>query len=160
MTDTVAATAVRIECVIEGRFSLSQAQNFINKSSSPPVRIGKITIAIDTLEAPSRRVSHLYTSKEGAGTTSQVVPQNPTDAQWPRSADSPISWDMKMNTSASSSGEIRSYVQLQHQIHDALREQHPEWVEQNGDCPTCESYESRFAELLDIFQSNERKSAA
>jgi len=58
---------------------------------------------------------------------------------------------MKMNMSASSSGEIRSYVQLQHQIHDALREQHPEWIEQNGDCPTCESYESRFAELLDIF---------
>jgi len=56
-----------------------------------------------------------------------------------------------MNMSASSSGEIRSYVQLQHQIHDALREQHPEWIEQNGDCPTCESYESRFAELLDIF---------
>jgi len=67
---------------------------------------------------------------------------------------------MKMNTSASSFGEIRSYVQLQHQIHDALRQQHPEWIEQNGDCPTCESYESRFAELLDIFQSNERKSAA
>jgi hypothetical protein len=72
MTDTVAATAVRIECVVEGRFSLSQAQNFINESSSPPVRIGKITmtIAIDTLEKPSRRVSHLYTSKEGAATTS------------------------------------------------------------------------------------------
>ena len=73
---------------------------------------------------------------------------------------SPISSDMKMNRSASNSGEIRSYVQLRHQIHDALREQHPEWIEQNGDCPTCESYESRFAELLDIFQSNERKSAA
>jgi hypothetical protein len=67
---------------------------------------------------------------------------------------------MKMNTSASSSGEIRSYVQLQRQIHDALREQHPEWIEQNGDCPTCESYESRFAKLLGVFQSNERKSAA
>jgi hypothetical protein len=67
---------------------------------------------------------------------------------------------MKMNMSASSSGEIRSYVQLQRQIHDALREQHPDWIEQNGDCPTCESYESRFAELLDIFQSNERESAA
>jgi hypothetical protein len=65
-----------------------------------------------------------------------------------------------MNTPASNSGEIRSYVQLQHQIHDALREQHPEWIEQNGDCPTCESYESRFAELLNLFQSNERKSAA
>ncbi len=71
---------------------------------------------------------------------------------------SPIPSDMKMNTSAINSGEVRSYVQLQHQIHDALREQHPEWIEQNGDCPTCESYESRFAELLDIFQSNERKS--
>jgi hypothetical protein len=67
---------------------------------------------------------------------------------------------MNMNTSASSSGDIRSYVQLQNQIHDALREQHPEWIEQNGDCPTCESYESRFAELLTIFQSNEQKSVA
>jgi hypothetical protein len=65
-----------------------------------------------------------------------------------------------MNTPPGSSGEIGSYVQLQHQIHDALREQHPEWIEQNGDCPTCESYESRFAELLGIFQSNERKSVA
>ena len=65
-----------------------------------------------------------------------------------------------MNTSASSPAEIGSYVQLQHRIHDALREQHPEWIEQNGDCPTCESYELRFAELLDLFQSNERKSAA
>jgi hypothetical protein len=67
---------------------------------------------------------------------------------------------MKMNTSASSSGEIRSYVQLQRQIHDALREQHPEWIEPNGDSPTCDSYESRFAELLNLFQLNERKSAA
>jgi hypothetical protein len=50
--------------------------------------------------------------------------------------------------------------QLQRQIHDALREQHPEWIEKNGDCPTCESYESRFAELLSIFQSHERQSAA
>jgi hypothetical protein len=63
---------------------------------------------------------------------------------------------MKMNRS----GEKHPYVQLQQQIHDALRKQHPEWIEQNGDCPTCESYESRFAELLDLFQSTEHKSAA
>jgi hypothetical protein len=63
---------------------------------------------------------------------------------------------MKVNRS----GERDPYVQLQHQMHDALRRQHPEWIEQNGDCPTCESYESRFAELLDLFQSTERKSAA
>jgi hypothetical protein len=40
--------------------------------------------------------------------------------------------------------------QLQQEIHDALRVQHPEWVEPNGDCPTCESYESRLAELLGL----------
>ena len=67
---------------------------------------------------------------------------------------------MKTSKSASSPGQIRSYVQLQRQIHDALREQHPEWIEQNGDSPICESYESRFAELLELFQLNERQSAA
>jgi hypothetical protein len=67
---------------------------------------------------------------------------------------------MKMNGSASNCGEIGAYVQLQHQIHDALREQHPEWIEPNGNCPTCESYESRFAELLTIFQLNECTSVA
>jgi len=40
--------------------------------------------------------------------------------------------------------------QLQQEIHDALRVQHPDWVEPNGDCPTCESYESRLAELLGV----------
>jgi hypothetical protein len=58
------------------------------------------------------------------------------------------------------SNETHSYIQLQREIHDALREQHPEWVQPNGDCPTCESYESRFAELLELFQSTERKPAA
>jgi hypothetical protein len=48
--------------------------------------------------------------------------------------------------------EIHSYSELQHQIHEALRIQHPEWVEPNGDCPTCDSYESRLAELLGISQ--------
>jgi hypothetical protein len=55
---------------------------------------------------------------------------------------------MKTNTLPSTHDEIRSYAELQQQIHDALRIQHPEWVEPNGNCPTCESYESRFAELL------------
>src|SRR6266436_6238076 len=32
-----------------------------------------------------------------------------------------------------------------------LREQHPEWVEPDGDSPTCRSYERRFAELLALF---------
>jgi len=52
--------------------------------------------------------------------------------------------------------EIHSYTELQQQIHEDLRVQHPEWVEPNGECPTCDSYESRLAELLVISQrSNE-----
>ena len=43
-----------------------------------------------------------------------------------------------------------SYNELQQQIHDDLRIQHPEWVESNGNCPTCDSYESRLADLLGL----------
>ncbi len=48
--------------------------------------------------------------------------------------------------------EIHSYTELQRQIHEDLRIQHPEWVEPNGDCPTCDSYEARLAELLGLTQ--------
>jgi hypothetical protein len=48
------------------------------------------------------------------------------------------------------SDEIHSYIQLQQEIHDALRVQHPDWIEPNGNCPTCDSYESRLAELLGL----------
>jgi hypothetical protein len=57
---------------------------------------------------------------------------------------------MKTTTLPKTTDEIRSYVELQRQIHDALRVEHPEWVKPNGDCPTCESYESRLAELLGL----------
>ncbi|HEY2626720.1 MAG TPA: hypothetical protein VGI41_08220 [Candidatus Udaeobacter sp.] len=67
---------------------------------------------------------------------------------------------MKRNTLRRPPDEIRSYTQLQQQIHDALRVQHPEWVEPNGDCPTCESYESRLAELLGLSSPSEHRSAA
>jgi hypothetical protein len=48
--------------------------------------------------------------------------------------------------------EIHSYTELQRQIHQDLRVQHPEWVKPNGDCPTCDSYELRLAELLGLTQ--------
>jgi len=48
--------------------------------------------------------------------------------------------------------EIHSYTELQQQIHEDLRVQHPEWVEPNGDCPTCDSYELRLAQLLGLTQ--------
>ena len=50
------------------------------------------------------------------------------------------------------SDQIHSYSELQQQIHQDLRIQHPDWIEANGDCPTCDSYESRLAELLGLSQ--------
>lgn len=52
-------------------------------------------------------------------------------------------------------GSRKGLAQLQHEIHEALRVQHPEWVEPNGDCPTCESYESRLAQLLGLSSTRE-----
>ena len=44
--------------------------------------------------------------------------------------------------------QIHTYTELQQQIHDDLRIQHPEWVKSNGECPMCDSYESRLTEML------------
>ena len=67
---------------------------------------------------------------------------------------------MKTNTSPVLPGEVQEYVQLQRQIHDALRKEHPEWVEPNGESPMCDSYEARLTEQLETFTrrgSNARK---
>ena len=42
---------------------------------------------------------------------------------------------METNTSPVLPGEVQEYVHLQRQIHDALRKEHPEWVEPNGESP-------------------------
>jgi len=44
--------------------------------------------------------------------------------------------------------EVPGYTELQREMHDALRAQHPEWVETDGKAPTCDCYESLFARLL------------
>ena len=50
------------------------------------------------------------------------------------------------------SHEIHTYTELRQQIHDDLRVQHPEWIQPNGECPICDSYEARLVELLDSFR--------
>ncbi len=45
--------------------------------------------------------------------------------------------------------ELRSYADLLKQIHNDLRIQHPEWIQQDGKSPMCDSYEERLIELLD-----------
>jgi hypothetical protein len=45
--------------------------------------------------------------------------------------------------------EVHTYSALLRQIHNDLRLQHPEWIQANGECPMCDSYEARLIELLD-----------
>ncbi len=45
--------------------------------------------------------------------------------------------------------QVDTYGGLLQQIHNDLRIQHPEWIQQNGESPLCDSYEARLTELLD-----------
>ena len=47
-------------------------------------------------------------------------------------------------------------VRLHREMHDALRAQHRDWILPNGDCPTCDSYDARFTELLIVSLATER----
>jgi hypothetical protein len=55
-----------------------------------------------------------------------------------------------MNTTRSSilAPEVPGYTELQGEMHDALRAQHPEWIEADDKSPTSDYYESLFAALL------------
>ena len=44
---------------------------------------------------------------------------------------------------------IHTYNELQQQIHDDLRIQHPEWVKPNGESPKCDSYDACLTEMID-----------
>ena len=57
---------------------------------------------------------------------------------------------MKTNTSRRVAKEVELYGQLQQQMHEALRRQHPEWVQANGESPMCDAYETRLAKLLGV----------
>jgi hypothetical protein len=48
---------------------------------------------------------------------------------------------------------VRTYRQLRRQLHKDLLAQHPEWIDADGNCPTCDDYERRFARLISIFKS-------
>ena len=66
-----------------------------------------------------------------------------------------------MNTAhfLSLAAEVPAYAELQRTMHDTLLVQHPEWVERDGNCPTCDDYDRRFAELLHFSLAFERARA-
>jgi len=43
---------------------------------------------------------------------------------------------------------IHTYTELQQQIHDDLRIQHPDWIQSNGKSPMCDSYDACLTEML------------
>jgi hypothetical protein len=63
---------------------------------------------------------------------------------------------MKTTHSSTLATEVPVYAELQREIHNALRAQHPEWVQPNGDSPICDAYESRFAEVLQFERTHAR----
>jgi len=44
---------------------------------------------------------------------------------------------------------VHTYTELQQQIHDDLRMQHPEWIQPNGESSRCDSYDACLTEMLD-----------
>ena len=60
------------------------------------------------------------------------------------------------------SPQIHTYTELRQQFHHDLRIQHPEWVQQNGESPMCDSYVARLMQLLGVSirqESNESVAA-
>jgi len=51
---------------------------------------------------------------------------------------------------------VRTYRQLKRELHKDLLAQHPEWIDADGNCPTCDDYERRFARLISIFKSQSK----
>ena len=44
----------------------------------------------------------------------------------------------------------QSYAELRRMMREALRAQNPEWIDLDGESPTCDEYERRLAEILEL----------
>ena len=60
-------------------------------------------------------------------------------------------------TTNKTSSQIRSYAELRKEIREALRRQHPEWIDANGKSPLCDSYEAGLGELLALITLRKRR---
>jgi hypothetical protein len=64
---------------------------------------------------------------------------------------------MKTTRSSILVPEVPGYAELQREMRDALRAQHPEWIKADGKSPTCDYYESLFAALLVSHRAHARE---
>jgi len=51
---------------------------------------------------------------------------------------------------------VRTYGELRRQLHKDLLAQHPEWIDADGNCPTCDDYERRLSQLISILKSQSK----
>jgi len=70
------------------------------------------------------------------------------DLQSSSSARERLVLTMNSRHSPTFAAEVPGYAKLQREIHNALLAQNPDWILPNGESPTCDSYDARFAELL------------
>jgi hypothetical protein len=55
---------------------------------------------------------------------------------------------------------VHTVAELQQQIRDDLRRQHPEWIEPTGESPICDFYEARLKQLLELCRGSSPAKAA
>jgi hypothetical protein len=56
--------------------------------------------------------------------------------------------------------QVDAYTGLLRQVRNDLRVQHPEWIQPNGQCPMCDSYEAHLIELLSIPKGSNHNTVA
>ena len=61
---------------------------------------------------------------------------------------------MTMQSHAFLSPALLSLEQVHQLLLLSIREQHPEWVTTEGDCPPCASYERKLGEIAERFFGN------
>lgn len=115
----------------------------------PPIRLGvhpDITRAYWKAAPRNRRIVTVWLTRH---LSDPWVAKKESSAMTSKTPTSPLDAEPKRLPSMTPD-TIRSYAELQTLIRVALRCQHPEWVEPNGDSPICDAYEARFAELLNL----------
>ena len=61
---------------------------------------------------------------------------------------------------AAMSHQIHTFAELRVQIREALRRQHPDWIDANGKSPLCDSSKPVSPKLLAIFTPHESVAAS
>src|SRR6266545_2538011 len=114
-------------------------------AATPALQNTPVGLASCTTQAHTRRPLE-YPHLAVAGAYGTHAPPPFASSPW---SDTPVPHLNLLPRPIAMSHQIHTYTELQQQIHDDLRIQHPEWIESNGESPMCDSYESCLTQMLD-----------